>query len=44
MTFLEVRNTLISSLAAALGIPVLLSDQVQPEAEVLYLIRAPKND
>ena len=38
MTFLEVRNTLVSSLAAALGIPVLLSDQVQPEAEVPFIV------
>ena len=38
MTFLEVRNTLVSSLAVALGIPVLLSDQVQPEAEVPFIV------
>ena len=38
MTFLEVRNTLVSSLAAALGLPVLLSDQVQPEAEVPFIV------
>ena len=44
MTFLEVRNTLVSSLAVPLGIPVLLSDQVQPEAElpfIVYSVTAP---
>lgn len=44
MTFVEIRNTLVSRLAAALGIPVLLADQVQPETAlpcVVYSVTSP---
>ncbi|OPZ65893.1 MAG: hypothetical protein BWY85_00252 [Firmicutes bacterium ADurb.Bin506] len=38
MTFTEIRNTLIDSLAAALGLDVVLSDQAAPERDVPFLI------
>lgn len=38
MTFIEKRNALISALYSHLGRPVLLSDQVQPEAEPPYVV------
>lgn len=44
MTFVEVRNGLISLLWDYLGCPVILSNQVQPEAEVpfgIYTVTAP---
>lgn len=44
MTFAEQRNTLVSALSEALHVPVLLSDQVQPEVEfpfIVYSVTAP---
>ena len=38
MTFIDIRNALVNSLSEALGIPVILSDQVSPEAEVPFVI------
>lgn len=38
MTFPEKRNKLISSLSKALGAPVLLASQVQPETEPPFII------
>ena len=44
MTFVEVRNRLIAYLWDYLGCPVILSNQVQPEAEMpfgIYTVTAP---
>ena len=44
MTFVEVRNKLIAHLWEYLGCPVVLSNQVQPEAEIpfgIYTVTAP---
>ena len=44
MTFVEVRNKLIAHLWEYLGCPVVLSNQVQPEAEMpfgIYTVTAP---
>lgn len=44
MTFVEVRNKLIAHLWEYLGCPVVLSSQVQPEAEMpfgIYTVTAP---
>ena len=44
MTFVEVRNKLIARLWEYLGCPVVLSNQIQPEAEVpfgIYTVTAP---
>ena len=38
MTFTEKRNKLIAALHAAVGRPVVLASQVQPEAEVPFII------
>ena len=44
MNFRELRNRLISSLWDYIGCPVILSNQVQPEAEppfCIYTVTAP---
>lgn len=38
MTFTEIRNEIVNSISAALGIDVVLSDQVEPERAVPFLI------
>ena len=38
MTFTEKRNKLISALHAAVGCPVVLASQVQPEANVPFIV------
>ncbi|WP_306568988.1 LIC_12616 family protein [Faecalispora jeddahensis] len=38
MTFIERRNALVAALSTAVGCPVLLSDQVQPEAQPPYIV------
>ena len=44
MTITELRNTLVADLSAAIGVPVLLANQVQPETKfplVVYSITSP---
>jgi len=38
MTFTEIRNTLTEAISKAVGVPVILSDQVSPEAAVPFII------
>ena len=38
MSFVTKRNALISALHKAVGVPVLLASQVQPEAEPPFIV------
>lgn len=44
MTFVQKRNALISAMSAALGCPVVLDSQVQPEAEPPFVVYSVTSD
>lgn len=44
MTFVEKRNALIAAMSAALGHPVILDSQVQPEAEPPFVVYSVTTD